>query len=71
MGTCGQKVLRFMKDWTLPLGMAGGALAYVLFHCFPVLSPLKPAAERVAADVIPSFMFLMLFFTFCKGTVLT
>ena len=55
-----------MKDWTLPLGMAGGDLAYVLFHCFPVLSPLKPAAERVAADVIPSFMFLMLFFTFCK-----
>ncbi len=55
-----------MKDWTLPLGMAGGALAYVLFHCVPELAPLKPAAEVVASDVIPCLIFLMLFFTFCK-----
>lgn len=61
-----KKVLRFLKNWSLPLGMLTGAVGYVLFHLFPALSPLKPVVEVVSADVIPLFLFLMLFFTFCK-----
>ena len=65
MGTMSIYV-RFLKDWALPLGMAAGAVGYVFFHFFPLLSPFKPLAEAISADVIPLFIFLMLFFTFCK-----
>jgi BASS family bile acid:Na+ symporter len=61
-----KKVIRFLKDWALPLGMSTGAAGYLLFHFIPALSPLKPLAEKVSTDVIPLFIFLMLFFTFCK-----
>lgn len=50
----------------MPLGMSMGAAGYLLFHFIPALSPLKPFVETISTDIIPLFIFLMLFFTFCK-----
>jgi len=47
-------MLKFLKNWALPLGMLTGALGY---QFFTLLSPLTPA-----------LIFVMLLFTFCKVT---
>ena len=59
-------MMRFLKDWTLPIAMAAGAGGYFLFHYAGFLAPLKPAVW-VAVDILtPSLIFIQLFLTFCK-----
>ena len=59
-------MMRFLKDWTLPIAMAAGAGGYFLFHYAGFLTPLKPAVW-VAVDILtPSLIFIQLFLTFCK-----
>ena len=59
-------MMRFLKDWTLPIAMAAGAGGYFLFHYAGCLTPLKPAVW-VAVDILtPSLIFIQLFLTFCK-----
>lgn len=36
-----KEIIRFFKMWTLPLGMLAGVGVYLMFHCIPLLSPLK------------------------------
>ena len=50
-------MMRFLRDWTLPIAMAAGAGGYFLFHYAGFLSPLK---------LTPSLIFIQLFLTFCK-----
>jgi BASS family bile acid:Na+ symporter len=45
-------MLKFLKNWALPIGMLAGAIGY---QFFTLLSPLTPA-----------LIFVMLLFTFCK-----
>ena len=60
------RLLRFVKNWTLPLAMAAGISLYFLFaHCAP-LAPLKPALESTAGLLTPVLIFVMLLLTFCK-----
>ena len=40
-----EKIIRFFKMWTLPLGMCAGFAVYFLFHYIPWLSPLKMLAN--------------------------
>ena len=59
-------MMRFLKDWILPIAMAAGAGGYFLFHYAGFLAPLKPAVW-VAVDILtPSLIFIQLFLTFCK-----
>ena len=59
-------MMRFLKDWTLPIAMAAGAGGYFLFHYAGCLTPLKPAVW-VAVDILtPSLIFIQLFLTLCK-----
>ena len=57
---------RFLRDWSLPIAMAGGALSYLLY----VNIPFFDSTHAIAADIIgilqPMLIFLMLFVTFCK-----
>ncbi len=45
-------MLKFLKNWTLPIAMLVGALGYQLFICFSFLTPY--------------LIFMMLLLTFCK-----
>ena len=59
-------IIRFIKDWTLPVAMGLGALLYLIFAS---TSQLESAAEFFAPifeAILPMFMFLVLFVTFCK-----
>ena len=59
-------VVRFVKDWTLPLSMGVGAAAYLLFALTPQLDAAGTAMAPFFAAILPLFMFLVLFVTFCK-----
>lgn len=61
-----EKIIRFFKMWTLPLGMFAGVDAYLLFHYIPWLSPLKVLAGGAEDYVLPAMVFIQLFTTFCK-----
>lgn len=58
--------VRFLKNWSLAVGMFIGGVIYTLFRFVPLLEPLKSHANILANDLMPVCVFLMLFFTFCK-----
>lgn len=60
------KVIRFVRDWTLPVAMATGAAVYLLFHFVPFLKPIGSWYAPFNGHVLPDFMFLILYVTFCK-----
>ena len=59
-------VIRFIKDWTLPVAMGTGAALYLLFAFTPQLDTAATTMEPFFATILPLFMFLILFVTFCK-----
>lgn len=59
-------MMRFLRDWTLPIAMAAGAGGYFLFHYAGFLSPLKPAVWTAVDILTPSLIFIQMFLTFCK-----
>ncbi|EFA45073.1 sodium bile acid symporter family protein [Hallella bergensis DSM 17361] len=59
-------VVRFIKNWTLPVAMTTGIVGYLLFHFVPVLQPIGRWYAPYNDNVLPDFMFLILFVTFCK-----
>lgn len=59
-------MLRFLKQWTLPVAILTGILTYLIYaHC-PIFDATRPYAAPVVSVVQPSLLFLMLFLTFCK-----
>lgn len=61
-----ERIIRFFKLWTLPLGMFAGVGIYLMFHYIPLLSPLKVLANGAEDYIMPFMIFVMLFTTFCK-----
>ena len=59
-------IIRFIKDWTLPVSMGAGAVLYLLFAFTPQLDEAGTAMAPFFAAILPLFMFLVLFVTFCK-----
>ena len=59
-------VIRFLKDWTLPVSMGMGALLYLVFAYVPQLDGAALFFDPVMETILPLFMFLILFVTFCK-----
>ena len=64
-----QRLIRFLKDWTLAISIVMGMLAYFAFAACPLFNGVRPYAEPIVAIVQPTLLFLMLFFTFCKISV--
>lgn len=58
--------MRFLKDWTLPVSMGTGAALYLLFAFTPQLDAAATQLAPFFATILPLFMFLVLFVTFCK-----
>lgn len=59
-------IIRFIKDWTLPVSMAAGAIIYLIFAFTPPLDPIATWFAPIGDAILPMFMFLILFVTFCK-----
>ncbi len=60
------KIVKFIKDWMLPLGMAVGASAYLIYHFIPVIHPAGPYLLKAVSIIQPLLLFFMLFLTFCR-----
>ena len=59
-------IIRIVKDWTLPVSMSTGALLYLIFAFTPQLEEAALFFDPVFDTILPMFMFLILFVTFCK-----
>ena len=59
-------LIRFVKDWTLPVAMFMGTAVYLIFANVPQLDGAATFFGPVFDAILPSFMFLILFVTFCK-----
>lgn len=59
-------VIRFIKDWTLPVAIAVGSVCYLTFYWVPALDEAGNALRPVFDVIFPLFVFLTLFVTFCK-----
>ena len=59
-------ILRFLKDWTLPVSIALGIIIYFVFAEIPALQPVVDWFTPISKPILPSFMFLILFTVFCK-----
>ena len=60
------RIVRFLKDWTLPVSMGTGCLLYLLFAFTPQLETAAYFFAPIFNTILPMFMFLVLFVTFCK-----
>lgn len=60
------KIIKFLKDWTLPVSMGTGVLLYLVFAYVPQLDEAALFFDPVMEAILPMFMFLVLFVTFCK-----
>ena len=59
-------VIRFIKNWTLPISMLTGAISYFIYVSIPILAPTKPWVISLISYLQPFLIFCMLFVTFCK-----
>ena len=60
------KLLQFIKNWTLPVSMGIGAVAYLVFYYVPALEGASQWFAPFFNSILPLFMFLILYVTFCK-----
>lgn len=59
-------IIRFVKNWTLPISMVIGLTAYSVFAFIPFLDKAAKLFAPLFDTILPLFMFLILFVTFCK-----
>ncbi len=62
----GESIIRFIKDWTLPVAMTVGTVAYLLFYYVPQLDAAGDRLGPVLDVLMPVMVFLTLLITFCK-----
>ena len=62
-------LLRFIKNWTLPLAMLAGTLGYFFLARIPLFAPAKPCLNGLIALLTPALIFALLLLTFCKVEV--
>jgi BASS family bile acid:Na+ symporter len=59
-------LIRFLKDWTLPVSITVGTVSYLTFYYAPQLDSLGTQLAPVFDVIFPLFVFLTLWVTFCK-----
>ncbi len=57
---------KFLRDWSLIIGMVAGASAYLIYDAVPALHPAGPFLESFITHLQPLLIFAMLFLSFCK-----
>ena len=59
-------IIKFIKNWTLPVAMFSGALAYYICRALPLTYEVKADILSVIEVLQPVLLFIMLFVAFCK-----
>lgn len=59
-------MLKFLKDWALPISIITGVVMYFIFTALPLPHSAHILAGRVVNIVQPLLIFSMLFLSFCK-----
>ena len=59
-------IIKFLKDWTLPVSITVGTVCYLTFYYVPQLDELGTQLSPVFDVIFPLFVFLTLWVTFCK-----
>lgn len=59
-------LLQFLRNWTLPVAIASGIVIYLVFALVPALDGAARVCGPICDRILPLFMFLILFVTFCK-----
>ena len=59
-------ILRFYKNWALPISMVMGVVLYFVYTSIPFLRDTSHVANRLIGILQPTLIFAMLFITFCK-----
>lgn len=59
-------MIKFIKNWTLPISMLTGIIGYFVYVNIPFLNVTKLFVNEFVNIVQPVLLFLMLFLTFCK-----
>ena len=59
-------IIKFIKNWTLPVAMLSGALAYYTCRALPLTYEVKADILSVIEVLQPVLLFIMLFVAFCK-----
>ena len=59
-------IIKFLKDWTLPVSITVGTVCYLTFYYVPQLDALGTQLAPVFDIIFPLFVFLTLWVTFCK-----
>lgn len=60
------KLLKFLKDWMLVIGMISGAGAYLIYMQIPAIHTAGPILETICRKTQPILLFLMLFISFSR-----
>ncbi len=60
------KLLKFLKDWMLVIGMISGAGAYLIYMQIPAIHTAGPVLETICRKTQPILLFLMLFISFSR-----
>lgn len=61
-----KSLLRFYKNWALPISMLLGVVVYFIYTNLPFLEGTAPIANKFIGILQPALIFGMLFLTFCK-----
>ena len=59
-------IIKFIKDWTLPVAIAVGAVVYLVFYWVPQLDAAGDTLGEVVDTIFPMMVFSTLFSTFCR-----
>lgn len=62
----GESIIRFVKEWTLPVAMTVGTVVYLVFYYVPQLEAAGNCLGPVLDVLMPVMVFLTLLITFCK-----
>lgn len=60
------RLIRFVKEWSLPSAIVAGTVLYLLFSEVPLLEPVGDAVGPWLVALMPYNIFVMLFASFCK-----
>lgn len=62
-------VIRFVKNWMLPIAMLWGVASYYLYVNIPALDGTHAVVSRAISYVQPALLFCMLFVSFCRMSI--
>lgn len=60
------KIIKFLKQWTLPTAIMVGIIVYLMFAKIEPLVPIGDVLGPIIEDSLPYLIFLILYVSFCK-----